>query len=173
MDAALSRLAAKAMQSPLFLVRSQLEDNLAQTTIEQLIAAQTLEKADADLVKFLEDCSSSLDWALRNRVRNWQAPSALNQAVSDWLGNPQGCLKLPIANKDRFKSVSWDEEPVQVGTAEDDLVILLGREDGTNAAIVARDDGITLTYHALYLYELLNSQGEITLNNLVQSSAFA
>jgi hypothetical protein len=173
MDAELSRLAAKAYQSPLFFQEAQRQGDLAQSTTEQLIAAQTLDKVDPELRDFLELCVSSLKWANRNRIYNWQLPSALDKTVSDWLDNPQGSLKLPIANQDRFPDVEWDDEPLQVGTIEADRIILLGRETGTNAAIVSRDDGITPTYHALYLYELLNSQGEITLNDLVQSSAFA
>lgn len=163
MDADLSRLAAKALQSPLFLQRSQLEDNLAQTTTEQLIQSGSIEKTDDDLMKFLEDCIDSLDWVLRNRVRDWYG-GGLNQAISSWLENPLKCPDFPIVNRDRFPEVDWEENLRQIGTVEGDRLILLGVEQGTEAEIVARDNGVNLDYHAVHFYEILgHSQGEVEI----------
>lgn len=172
MDAVLSRLAARALQSPLFLQRSQREDNLSQKTIEELINAGSLQNTDEDLIKFLEDCANSLDWALRNRIQNWRSPSALAGTVTDWLENPVKCPDLPIANRDRFPNVDWEGNPRQIGTVEGDRLILLGKEQGTDAAIVSRDNGIAPDYHAAYLYEILaHAQGAIELTEDLESDA--
>jgi hypothetical protein len=170
-DAQLSRLAAKALQSPLFLQRSQLEDNLAQATTEQLIASGSIEKTDEDLVKFLEDCVNSLDWALRNRVPNWRLSSKLAQTVSGWLENPLKCPDLPIVNRDRFPEVDWEENPRQIGVVEGDRLILLGKEQGTDAEIVSRDNGVVDTYHAAYFYEIIGqNQGKIEVTEDVEAT---
>jgi hypothetical protein len=162
MEAALCRLAAKAFQSPLFMQEAKTQDNLSETIINQLVAAKKMKKVDLNLLNFLEQCVSSLEWAQRNRRHNWFLE--INQVVSDWLENPLGCPDLPVENKDRFPDVAWDGNPKQIGTVEDDRLIQIGIEQGTDAVVVSRDNGVCLTYHSVYLYEIINfCQGEIIL----------
>lgn len=160
MDAVLSRLAARAFQSPLYLEQLKIDEDFGDRTLAELIKVGSSENVNEDLLSFLEQCSACLDWALRNRV----PPIKTAQAVSGWLENPFKCPDLPIVNRGRFPNVDWEESPRQIGTVEKDRLILLGTEQGTEAAIVSCDNGVDDDYHASYLYEILGqAQGKVEL----------
>ncbi|HEY9825108.1 MAG TPA: hypothetical protein V6D19_06650 [Stenomitos sp.] len=165
MNAELSRLLAIALQSPLFRSASLQQENLSDTTISECIG-QTVKTLPPDKAKFLRDCANSLDWAARNREFNWKYdPESLSRVVTGFSTNPYQSPNLPISNRDRFPDANWG--PVrQIGSIGTERLIWLGREEGTDADLVSRDDGIQADYHAAYLHEFLQAQDPIEIDEM-------
>lgn len=70
-------------------------------------------------------------------------------------------IEMPITNRDRFPSVDFlpDEEIKPIGDVEGTALVLLGKEQGTDAAVVARSytsDPASEQLHAVPLYELIS-----------------
>lgn len=76
---------------------------------------------------------------------------------------------MPIANADRFPDVDFlpIDEIRPIGDVEGTTLVLVGREQGTDAAVVARsytDDPASEQLHAVPLYELLSHTfGEVNI----------
>ena len=76
---------------------------------------------------------------------------------------------MPIKNRDRFPNVDFlplDQQKI-IGDAEGIPLVLVGKEQGTDAPVVAKtytSDFTAEDLHAVPAYELLNhAQGSITI----------
>ncbi|MGI0494184.1 hypothetical protein ACN4EG_20560 [Alkalinema pantanalense CENA528] len=76
---------------------------------------------------------------------------------------------MKIKNKERWPGIAWETSPHIIGSVGAEALWLIGYEEGSNAAIVARSfEAIPQELAPCYLYELLSQQDPVTITEALK-----
>ena len=187
MHASLDRMLVRVFQSPIYLNAAQFfGDKLNSLVFQKCAEDDTFEKLDENWQVFLGACLYSTgmrsrtdpDYPLYSGLTPEQI-TAIQSHIKDSNSTLDQLLKDEdkaylfargrkiITNKDRYPNVEFlsSDEMNQIGDIGGITLLLVGKEQGTNAPVVARsyENDSDEELFAIPLYELLNSQDPVNI----------
>ncbi|NDJ20978.1 hypothetical protein GS682_04825 [Nostoc sp. B(2019)] len=187
MHASLDRMLVRVFKSPVYLDAAQFfGDKLKTLVMKKCVEAYTFEKLDKNWQMFLGACLYSTgmrskaepDYPLYSGLTEEQIKAIQSHikessvTFEELLEDEDKAFLFTygtkiITNKDRYPNVEFlpSNEITQIGDIGGTTLLLVGREQGTNAPMVARSYEMDSDEElfAIPLYELLNSQDLINI----------